>query len=320
MKKKYYFIFSSFIGIISLIYTNIINVSHLINLEVENVKNFLNEDLLNKISNPMYYYFLACIGILIFLAIIIIFISKKEEKYRTFLIVVSIILFFISSNNILLLIPLINLYFISAIPKISKAKKEIPIIENNLITKKDILKCLLLIIIYIGINFFLGKIILKIININSTNFRIIFNISVDIFLFIFTIILFYKELINDFKIFFKNFSSYINFILKNYGLLLLANIGVSLLITLFTKEFGTSQNQISLNQLPFWYLFPAASIYAPIVEEVVFRGCFRKLIKNDYLFLLLSAVSFGLLHTVGQEANLLNTILYSLKFSLIISK
>ena len=314
MKEKIYFITSSIIGIISLLYNNIINLDELIKEEIANVDNILNNDTLNMLSNPHYYYFLAIIGISLFLSIIIIFLTKKETKYRTFLLTSSIILIFTSSSTVLLLIPLINLFFISNIPKPEKIKKEMPILDKKIVTKKIIIKSILLIIIYLFINFFLMDLILFFIKNPSAHFNMFLNIITDIFLFVLTISLFYQELIYSFKLLIQNFSSYSKYIFKNFGFLLLANIGCSLIIMLFTHEISTSQNQIALNNLPFWYLLPAASIYAPLVEEVVFRGCFRNLIKNDKLFLIISALSFGFLHTIGQEATIINTLLYALPY------
>ena len=83
---------------------------------------------------------------------------------------------------------------------------------------------------------------------------------------------------------------------------------------LLNGEMITSQNQISINSLPLWYLLPASVIYAPIVEETVFRGCLRKLIKDDNLFIIISGACFGLLHTIGQEANIINTLVLALPY------
>ena len=314
MKEKIYFVISSIIGIVSLIYTNIIKMDDLIANEIASGEAYLNNDMIKALSNPHYYYFLTILGIVLFLSIIVISLTKKEIKHRTFLLVASIILLFTSSNTILLLIPLVNLFFISNIPKPEKVKKEMPILEKETVTKKIIIKSILLVIIYLFINFFFGDILSIFVKNASSTFNLFLNILTDVFLFILTIILFYHELSTGFKLLFKNFSSYVPYIFKNFGFLLLANIGCSLIIMLFTHEISTSQNQIALNNLPFWYLLPAASIYAPIVEEVVFRGCLRKLIKNDKLFLTISALSFGFLHTVGQEATIINTILYALPY------
>ena len=56
-------------------------------------------------------------------------------------------------------------------------------------------------------------------------------------------------------------------------------------------------------------------IWAPIVEESIFRGLIRRFMpNNDKLFILVSAVLFGLLHTIGQEANLYDTLVQSLQY------
>ena len=59
---------------------------------------------------------------------------------------------------------------------------------------------------------------------------------------------------------------------------------------------------------------PLAVIYAPIVEESLFRGCLRRFFKNDKVFIIISAISFGLLHTIFSEPNLYNAIVMGIPY------
>ncbi len=313
MREKIYFIISSIIGIINLIYLNIFKVDDLINSELASLKG-ASENITSIISNHNFYYTFAIIGIILFLGMII-FASKNQiSKHRAYFVNASTIIFFTSSSTILFLIPIINLFMLRNIPKEEKLKKEMPILTKNEKSNSNIIKSAILMSIYIFVNFILGDIIRLFIQEYTLTFTIIFNLATDIILLFLTISLFYQEFVNSFKTFFENIQSYSQYLLKKYGILLLANIGVSLIIALFTGEISQSQNEVSLNTLPLWYLFPAAIIYAPIVEEYVFRGCLRNLIPNDKVFIIISGISFGLLHTVGQEATLLNTFIYALPY------
>ena len=51
-----------------------------------------------------------------------------------------------------------------------------------------------------------------------------------------------------------------------------------------------------------------------IVEESVFRGTIRRFIKNDVVFILLSAVVFGAIHTV-HETTVLNKIIMTIPYA-----
>ena len=41
-------------------------------------------------------------------------------------------------------------------------------------------------------------------------------------------------------------------------------------------------------------------IYAPITEELMFRGIFRKFIKNKWLFIFISGLLFGAAHVLDD--------------------
>ena len=73
-------------------------------------------------------------------------------------------------------------------------------------------------------------------------------------------------------------------------------------------------NQEALNSLPLWYTAFMAIVWAPVVEEGIFRGGLRRFIKNDKVFIILSAISFGLLHTITSESGLYNIIVQSLQY------
>ena len=67
--------------------------------------------------------------------------------------------------------------------------------------------------------------------------------------------------------------------------------------------------------LPIWYSLPLAIIYAPIVEETLFRGCIRRFIKNDKLFIIVSALVFGLLHTAFSEETIYNALVLAIPYA-----
>ena len=89
-------------------------------------------------------------------------------------------------------------------------------------------------------------------------------------------------------------------IVKTYGLMMITSIAFNLiLLMIFGLE--NSENQAQLMEMyssqPFKALF-ASLVFAPIVEELVFRGAlFAPLRKHRFLLgVLLSSFSFGFLH------------------------
>ncbi|MBR5290336.1 MAG: CPBP family intramembrane metalloprotease [Erysipelotrichaceae bacterium] len=89
-------------------------------------------------------------------------------------------------------------------------------------------------------------------------------------------------------------------IIKNYGLMMLSSILVNLILILVFKleQSGNQSSIIELySQQPLKVMF-AALVFAPIVEELVFRGSFyAPFRKNQRLFgILFSSFLFGFLH------------------------
>ena len=125
--------------------------------------------------------------------------------------------------------------------------------------------------------------------------------------------LFRKRLKRDFVFLHKNFKNYLRFIIKNQIIMFVVFTMISYLITIILRNPSSSLNQQELEKLPILMLVFVAIVYAPFVEELLFRGSIRRIIKNDTFFVIISGIVFGLLHTIG-EASLVETILIGLPY------
>ena len=117
-----------------------------------------------------------------------------------------------------------------------------------------------------------------------------------------TIIVFGRQMLHDFKIFKEYFREYNILILKTWGKALVTIIIINLIIQIFTNE-SSATNQKNLQEM--FNILPIAVaalsiIYAPIVEESLFRGVIRKFINNKYLYIIFSGVLFGALHVIDD--------------------
>ena len=127
---------------------------------------------------------------------------------------------------------------------------------------------------------------------------------------------FYKDLKRDIKYFKEYFREYSSFVFKNYlkgmGVLLIINLSIRV-----TTGITSPTNQVDINNElliePLKMIF-VASIYAPICEEILFRGCFRKIINNKWLFIILSGFLFGAAHVVDDFQSL-GELLYILSYA-----
>lgn len=115
-------------------------------------------------------------------------------------------------------------------------------------------------------------------------------------------IVFRKDLKRDFKYFKEYFKEYSGYVFKMY----LISIGFMLVLNISIKLFtGLSQatNQTDLNEAfksnPLLVIL-AAAIMAPFMEELLFRGIFRKVLNNKYAYLISSSIIFGALHVVDD--------------------
>ena len=113
--------------------------------------------------------------------------------------------------------------------------------------------------------------------------------------------IYFNDLKRDFKVLIKNFREYLPFCFKYWAILIGFNVICTIIIVLLTDS-PNSVNQETLNSLPLYFTMPAAIIYAPIVEETIFRGVIRKLVKNNILFIIVSAILFGAIHVTGESS------------------
>lgn len=111
-----------------------------------------------------------------------------------------------------------------------------------------------------------------------------------------------KEIVPQFKEYKKNFKKYISHYIKYWfitlGLMMLSN----LFIQLFTSDIAKNEEQVRslANSLPL-YTFIVSVIYAPILEEFIFRFSIKKVCCHvTYLFIFVSGVLFGFMHIIGS--------------------
>lgn len=132
--------------------------------------------------------------------------------------------------------------------------------------------------------------------------KILYSLCYEAIFILIIIYIYRKELIPNFKKYIKNFKNYF----KNYfkywgmafGMMLLSNI---LIVTLFPNSTATNQEIVNatFNQAPI-YMIISAVIFAPILEELIFRFSIRKMFNSDKLFIIVSGLIFGSLHVIGS--------------------
>lgn len=180
--------------------------------------------------------------------------------------------------------------------------------------KKELLRILLAIII-----FFYTSIpvlaILRIIGLEITksNYKmlVVYDFISSLVVAVFISILYYDVIINDLKKLKNKCNGKISIYLKNImiGFLFLlitkfiSAYVVTIISNLFNIEITTADNQAIIEKMvksmPLLITL-SASLFAPISEEVLFRGGIRKLMNNLGVFVTVSGLIFGLMHVTDN--------------------
>ena len=159
--------------------------------------------------------------------------------------------------------------------------------------------------------------ILSFFNINFISLNLLQKIIVSLtaeFILIIVIILIYRKKITcDLKQFRKiHFSNYIKYWFLTLGIMLISNIIISMITSIDTS---TNQEAIvaTFEKSPI-YTCILTMIFAPILEELVFRLSFRKMFKTDILFIIISGLFFGFMHVSSPSS--IAEILYIIPYSI----
>lgn len=322
MERRVYFIVSAIIQIMIAIYV-IFTANAVVQSEVEALKEVyeimpseIMQNIVETVENTGVNSIRVCSGISILINIGVIITAVKNTILRNkgLLITASVVCFLFAGSEITEFIAFVNIIVLLCSkrknPEDFPVKKELPKLENISITKKEIFIGIALVLIYFS-QFIWGNYLTES-NILNWVIIIVFYLSVLLL----SIAFWNKSIKRDLKTFKDNFVTYIKYILPRFGIMYIIYFVVTMLTIIITKEMG-SVNQKNLESLPSWYVIPLAIIYAPIVEETIFRGLIHKIIKNKKVFIIVSAICFGLLHTISSEVTLMNIIVKALPYSVL---
>lgn len=110
-----------------------------------------------------------------------------------------------------------------------------------------------------------------------------------------------KKLKKDLKDIKKNFNTYFKEYLKIYILALIIMMVSNSIINTLTQSIAGNEETIrdTFSKAPV-YMFFSAVIFAPFVEEMVFRQSIKNIITNSKTFIITSGIIFGGLHVIGN--------------------
>ena len=193
----------------------------------------------------------------------------------------------------------ITLLVISLMPSYDKQyQKQIAPTVEPVNTCKTIAYVILFSIVYIFFYCGIFSLIFKWLNLVEfmQTYSILINAVMFSIMFLVIFLMLRKEIIRDIKLFFKNFSTYLNISTPIFILGFIAQILIGITLILITKT--KPANQASVTNMPIWFLIVFAIVIGPAVEEGFFRGFLGKFIKNKTTFIIVSSLLFSVMHVI----------------------
>ncbi len=142
---------------------------------------------------------------------------------------------------------------------------------------------------------------------------------IDISFILIMYLIYHRTINHNIKDYFKNFKEFFKVGLKCWL------IGISLMILfnfiimmLYQSEAQNEQIvQSTLNSYPLYMVFSTV-LYAPFIEELVFRKSLRDIFKDKYsiIYIICSGLLFGFIHTVAGLSNPME-LLYILPYGIV---
>lgn len=184
---------------------------------------------------------------------------------------------------------------------------------------KNLIKGIVGIFVYFFFNFATYD-ILKLIGIDGSKLSdaqvVLVSTIFSLIIVIFLILISRKKFIQNIKDFLKNNISYFKrnakYWLWSLAIMFVSNLFISLIFNTITSANDQAVRTL-FDSFPI-YIFFSAVIIAPFTEELVFRQSIRYLIKNDYLFIIVSGLIFGFMHVLASLSSVAD-ILYLIPYS-----
>lgn len=146
--------------------------------------------------------------------------------------------------------------------------------------------------------------------------KIIYMIAFETVLMGIIVLIFYPKLKRDWNDMKENHMNYYSKYFKYWLFALMVMMVSNLLIMTFTQNQIASNEQAvqELFDISPIYIFFSAVIFAPVVEELVFRQGIRNIIPNQLAFIIVSGLVFGGLHVINGEMQSVSELLYLIPY------
>ena len=186
------------------------------------------------------------------------------------------------------------------------------------ILKRRILPTLIFILLVVGMAFF-PYIPMYLFKIQYENFsmtlKTFYMFLCDIGYMLILFLIYKNKIIKDFKEYIKDFWKNLEYSFKHYFIGLIIMITSNLIITIFLKDAVAGNEEAvreMIDSVPLYMIF-SVSLYAPFVEEIIFRHSIKDIFKSEKrnklissIYIFLSGFIFAGMHLLGQTTSILD--------------
>lgn len=173
---------------------------------------------------------------------------------------------------------------------------------------RDIVKAIIVMLFYL-IAYSYPDEFLKIVNINiyelNNTLKAVTLILYELIILAIILYAYKDELITSIKKF--SIKEFFKKYFKYWGLILLLMVASNSIVTIFTTADTSTNQEIiedTLKVLPAYILF-STIVIAPLLEEMIFRFCIKKIIpKPSIIYILVSGLLFGTMHVILTMTNI----------------
>ena len=150
----------------------------------------------------------------------------------------------------------------------------------------------------------------------SSNLRILYMLVFEILMFSILLIVFNQKVEKDLNDIIKNHKDYFSKCINYYLIGLMVMVVSNSILALLTNG-GIAGNEETVRAMfktnPI-YMYLSAVVFAPIIEELVFRQGIRNICGKNVLFIVISGLVFGALHVFTSATTLID-VLYIIPYS-----
>ncbi len=146
--------------------------------------------------------------------------------------------------------------------------------------------------------------------------KIIYSLCYEAILIGIVILIHLKKIRKDFILLKQNHKNYFKDCLKFWLIALFVMYVSNFIIFQIQSGLPTNEeiirNQFQISPI---YIFISAVLFAPILEELIFRQSFRNLFQNKWLFIIISGLVFGGMHVFAGDDFSMIDLLYLIPYS-----